>query len=45
MPAGIHRPDSDIQPVVGIQFGIFGPDEIEKRSVVEITNTGTYDGS
>ena len=44
MPAGIHRPDSDIQPVVGIQFGIFGPDEIEKRSVVEITNTGTYDG-
>jgi len=45
MPAGIHRPDSDIQPVVGIQFGIFGPDEIEKRSVVEITNTGTYDGN
>jgi DNA-directed RNA polymerase beta' subunit len=45
MPAGIHRPDSDIQPVVGIQFGIFGPEEIEKRSVVEITNTGTYDGS
>ena len=45
MPAGIHRPDSDIQPVVGIQFGIFGPDEIEKRSVVEITNSGTYDGN
>ena len=45
MPAGIHRPDSDIQPVVGIQFGIFGPEEIEKRSVVEITNTGTYDGN
>ena len=45
MPAGIHRPDSDIQPVVGIQFGIFSPDEIEKRSVVEITNSGTYDGN
>ena len=45
MPAGIHRPDSDIQPVVGIQFGIFSPEEIEKRSVVEITNTGTYDGN
>ena len=45
MPAGIHRPDSDIQPVVGIQFGIFSPDEIEKRSVVEITNPGTYDGN
>ncbi|NBV77189.1 DNA-directed RNA polymerase subunit A' [bacterium] len=45
MPAGIHRPDSDIQPVVGIQFGIFSPDEIERRSVVEITNSGTYDGN
>ena len=45
MPAGMYRPDSDIQPVVGIQFGIFGPEEIEKRSVVEITNTGTYDGN
>ena len=45
MPPGIHRPDSDIQPVVGIQFGIFSPDEIEKRSVVEITNSGTYDGN
>ena len=45
MPAGFHCPDSDIQPVVGIQFGIFSPEEIEKRSVVEITNTGTYDGS
>ena len=45
MPAGFHRPDSDIQPVVGIQFGIFSADEIEKRSVVEVTNTGTYDGN
>ena len=45
MPAGIHRPDSDIQPVVGIQFGIFSPDEIEQRSVIEITNSGTYDGN
>jgi DNA-directed RNA polymerase beta' subunit len=44
MPAGIHRPDSNIQTVVGIQFGIFSPEEIEKRSVVEITNSGTYDG-
>ena len=31
--------------MVGIQFGIFSPDEIEKRSVVEITNSGTYDGN
>jgi DNA-directed RNA polymerase II subunit RPB1 len=45
MPAGIVRPSSDIQTIVGIQFGIFSPDEIEKRSVVEITNAGTYDGN
>lgn len=45
MPAGLHRPSSDVQPIVGIQFGIFSPDEIEKRSVVEITNAGTYDGN
>jgi DNA-directed RNA polymerase II subunit RPB1 len=45
MPAGIIRPNSDIEPIVGIQFGIFSPDEIERRSVVEITNAGTYDGN
>ena len=45
MPAGVIRPNSDIQPIVGIQFGIFSPDEIEKRSVVEVTNAGTYDGN
>jgi len=45
MPPGIVRPESDIEPIVGIQFGIFGPDEIERRSVVEITNSGTYDGA
>jgi DNA-directed RNA polymerase II subunit RPB1 len=45
MPPGIIRPESDIEPIVGIQFGIFGSDEIERRSVVEITNSGTYDGA
>lgn len=45
MPAGVVRPNADIEPVVGIQFGIFSPDEIERRSVVEITNAGTYDGN
>jgi DNA-directed RNA polymerase II subunit RPB1 len=45
MPAGIVRPSSDIESVVGIQFGIFSPDEIERRSLVEITNAGTYDGN
>jgi DNA-directed RNA polymerase II subunit RPB1 len=43
MPTGLHRPTSDIQSIVGIQFGIFSPEEIEKRSVVEVTNAGTYD--
>jgi len=45
MPAGIVRPNAEIEPVVGIQFGIFSPEEIERRSVVEITNAGTYDGN
>ena len=45
MPAGLNRPTSDIDPIVGIQFGIFSPDEIERRSVVEVTNAGTYDGN
>uniref|UniRef100_A0A6C0IIL0 DNA-directed RNA polymerase II subunit RPB1 n=1 Tax=viral metagenome TaxID=1070528 RepID=A0A6C0IIL0_9ZZZZ len=39
------QPTSDIEPIVGIQFGIFSPDEIERRSVVEITNAGTFDGN
>ena len=38
-------PTSDIEPIVGIQFGIFSPEEIERRSVVEITNAGTFDGN
>lgn len=29
---------------MGIQFGIFSPEEIVKRSVVEVLNHGTYDG-
>jgi DNA-directed RNA polymerase beta' subunit/intein/homing endonuclease len=45
MPSGLVRPSSEIEPIVGIQFGIFSPDEIEKRSVVEVTNAGTYDGN
>jgi len=45
MPGGIVRPSSEIQSIVGIQFGIFSPEEIERRSVVEITNAGTYDGN
>jgi DNA-directed RNA polymerase II subunit RPB1 len=45
MPSGLVRPSSEIEPIVGIQFGIFSPEEIERRSVVEITNAGTYDGA
>ena len=45
MPGGLNRATSDIEPIVGIQFGIFSPDEIERRSVVEVTNAGTYDGN
>jgi DNA-directed RNA polymerase II subunit RPB1 len=43
--SGLNQPSSDIEPIVGIQFGIFSPEEIERRSVVEITNTGTFDGN
>jgi DNA-directed RNA polymerase II subunit RPB1 len=45
MPAGLVRPSSEIEPIVGIQFGIFSPEEIERRSVVEITTHSVYEGS
>ena len=45
MPAGFYAPLSEIEPIVGIQICIFSPEEIEKRSVVEVTNGGTYEGS
>ncbi len=45
MPAGLVRPSSEIEPIVGIQFGIFSPEEIERRSVVEITSHAMYEGS
>jgi DNA-directed RNA polymerase II subunit RPB1 len=32
------------EPIVGIQFGVFSPDEIKRRSVVEITKASTTDG-
>jgi DNA-directed RNA polymerase II subunit RPB1 len=35
----------EIQEVKGIQFSVLGPDEIVKRSVVEINKTDTYAGS
>jgi len=45
MPAGFYSPSSEIEPIVGIQICVFSPDEIERRSVVEITNSGTYEGN
>jgi DNA-directed RNA polymerase beta' subunit len=35
----------DIQQVKGIQFSILGPEEIIKRSVVEVNRTDTYTGN
>jgi len=35
----------DIQKVEGIQFSVLGPDEIIKRSVVEVNRTDTYSGN
>ncbi len=42
MPTLKHS--SETEPIVGVQFGVFSPDEIIKRSVVEITNGSTMDG-
>ena len=36
---------AEIEPILGIQFSIFSPDEIERRSVVEITSNNTYEGN
>ena len=36
--------NSDIDKVVGIQFSLFSPEEIERKSVAEITTHETYDG-
>ena len=45
MPAGFYAPSTEIETVVGIQICVFSPDEIERRSVVEVTNAGTYEGN
>jgi DNA-directed RNA polymerase II subunit RPB1 len=34
-----------LESIIGIQFGIFSPDEIVKRSVVEVISQATYDGN
>ena len=35
----------DIQEVKGIQFSVLSPEEIVKRSVVQVTKTDTYTGN
>jgi DNA-directed RNA polymerase II subunit RPB1 len=35
---------SETESIVGIQFGIFSPEEIVRRSVCEVTNPSTADG-
>jgi len=42
MPTLSHS--SETETIVGIQFGVFSPDEIVRRSVVEITNHSTQEG-
>ena len=42
MPKLAHS--SETESIVGIQFGVFSPDEIQRRSVVEITTHNTQDG-
>ena len=42
MPTLSHS--SQTEAIVGIQFGVFSPDEITRRSVVEITTYNTQEG-
>ena len=35
---------SETEAIVGIQFGVFSPDEIVRRSVVEVSSHSTQDG-
>jgi len=45
MPAGFNQHSSDIESVVGVQFSILSPEEIERSSVVEITSHTPYEGN
>jgi DNA-directed RNA polymerase II subunit RPB1 len=45
MPSGFSSHTSDLETIVGVQFSIFSPEEIERRSVVEITSHATYEGT
>jgi DNA-directed RNA polymerase beta' subunit len=45
MPIGFNQHSSNYESVVGVQFSIFSPEEIERRSVVEVTSQATYVGN
>jgi len=45
MPGGFHQHSSDIESIIGVQFSILSPEEIERRSVVEITTQTPYEGN
>lgn len=45
MPAGFHQHSSDVESIVGVQFSILSPEEIERSSVVEITTHASYEGT
>jgi DNA-directed RNA polymerase II subunit RPB1 len=36
---------TNLETIVGIQFCVFSPEEIEKRAVVEITSQATFEGN
>lgn len=45
MPAGFNEASSEIESIVGVQFSILSPEEIERSSVVEITTQTPYEGN
>lgn len=45
MPSGFNTPTSELENIIGVQFSVLSPDEIRKRSAVEITSQATYEGN
>jgi DNA-directed RNA polymerase II subunit RPB1 len=45
MPAGFNEASSEIESIVGVQFSILSPEEIERSSVVEIISYTINEGS
>ena len=45
MPSGFHSHMTNLETIVGVQFCVLSPEEIEKRAVVEITSQSTFEGN